>query len=491
MNKRFYFNTAAAVLTAAFVLSMSTTVTASTIKDETGYLCNDTWGSYIDMRALTNDPTQVTSVEITIKDNKADGCIEVSCISDGYGWEAIESAKDNGDGTFTYTAPHVFTEEDASGTIKINIQDYDDTQDALVKRIVLKNGRGEIIFDSSETASDDSDESDASGICRNLKQVTNHLKKILKNKKVKTAEFKTDFELTSAEITDCINSATLPNGWYLADGISYSVSINDDASYVYNLTIPQNASIKNVKIIKSEKVAYNTVLKMLKNRDLDTILYSDNNKYDYIYLTVMQQHTEYLYDQADNSWKDSEGKNIGAFNLCSPFDCKESTIRNYMKKADKKADKIIKSIIKKTMSTKQKYKAIHDYIVKNCEYDEVYYNKIQGNFVTDTFSTTETAYGCLIEKKAICQGYSAAFNLLCEKAGLKSISVTGTAGSESHAWNYVKLGKKYLYVDTTWDDPLPDQGKIVPTYNYFLISKDKLLLDHFWNTESFSSNYLN
>ena len=37
-------------------------------------------------------------------------------------------------------------------------------------------------------------------------------------------------------------------------------------------------------------------------------------------------------------------------------------------------------------------------------------------------------------------------------------AVPGEACGGSHAWNYVKDGSSYRYIDVTWDDPVQDQG---------------------------------
>jgi len=85
---------------------------------------------------------------------------------------------------------------------------------------------------------------------------------------------------------------------------------------------------------------------------------------------------------------------------------------------------------------------IHDYIVKNCEYvtgEEASYNS--------------TAYGCLVDHKANCEGYSKAFGLLAADAGLESVLVLGrTDKDENHAWNQVKVNGEWYNIDVTWDD---------------------------------------
>lgn len=56
----------------------------------------------------------------------------------------------------------------------------------------------------------------------------------------------------------------------------------------------------------------------------------------------------------------------------------------------------------------------------------------------------------------------------------------GYAG-ESHAWNIVKLGNAWYFLDTTWDDPVGAAPQL--TYDYFLIGSDKLSRDHTLDAE--------
>ena len=85
---------------------------------------------------------------------------------------------------------------------------------------------------------------------------------------------------------------------------------------------------------------------------------------------------------------------------------------------------------------------IHDSIVNRCKYvtgeDELY---------------TSTAYGCLVEGKANCEGYAKAFNLIARECGLRCVLVTGkTDTGENHAWNQVLIGDEWYNLDVTWDD---------------------------------------
>ena len=85
---------------------------------------------------------------------------------------------------------------------------------------------------------------------------------------------------------------------------------------------------------------------------------------------------------------------------------------------------------------------INDYLVDNCMY-------ITGENV----EYASTAYGCLVEGEANCEGYAKAFELLASELGLKSVLITGTTESgENHAWNQVKVGMNWYNIDVTWAD---------------------------------------
>lgn len=85
---------------------------------------------------------------------------------------------------------------------------------------------------------------------------------------------------------------------------------------------------------------------------------------------------------------------------------------------------------------------IHDYIAGICSYN-----------LGSEFIYSPTAYGCLVEGQANCEGYAKAFNYLAGKTGLKSVLITGkTNKGENHAWNQVEIDGNWYNLDVTWDD---------------------------------------
>ena len=134
----------------------------------------------------------------------------------------------------------------------------------------------------------------------------------------------------------------------------------------------------------------------------------------------------------------------------------------------------ISSVFDESTSDYEKLKAFHDYIVLNFSDDE---------------NTDTTLYGALCGGYSMCEGYAAAFNLLCQKSDIPCVTVTGT-GSDgaSHAWNKVMLDGEWYNVDCTWDDPIldpPDENFI--RHYYFLVSdKDIEGITHFHDNTYFS-----
>lgn len=91
-------------------------------------------------------------------------------------------------------------------------------------------------------------------------------------------------------------------------------------------------------------------------------------------------------------------------------------------------------------------KALHDWIVRNVCYD------LEGAYSEHIPATSANAYGPLVLGKGACQGYTRAYDLLLDCAGIESRIV----GSESmnHTWNQIEIYGMGGNVDCTWDDPV-------------------------------------
>ena len=132
------------------------------------------------------------------------------------------------------------------------------------------------------------------------------------------------------------------------------------------------------------------------------------------------------------------------------------------------------SLQSKKRSDYEKEKLIHDYIVSNVAYG---YPGGKKEPEGDAYS----AYGALVLKKAVCNGYAEGMKLLCDLSGVTCKMISGTADGEKHAWNLIKLDKEWYHADLTWDDPEPDETSRI-MYPYFNVDdyrkKDLLCEDY-------------
>ena len=110
---------------------------------------------------------------------------------------------------------------------------------------------------------------------------------------------------------------------------------------------------------------------------------------------------------------------------------------------------------------------INEYLAKNCSY-------VVGS---DDRGYPSTAYGCLVEGEANCEGYAKAFRLLASRAGLETAVVTGvTSKGENHAWDQVKVNGQWYNIDPTWDDS--DDGGKEMRMTYFLCDDEDFSRTH-------------
>lgn len=121
-----------------------------------------------------------------------------------------------------------------------------------------------------------------------------------------------------------------------------------------------------------------------------------------------------------------------------------------------KVAEITRQIISEDMTDMEKEMAINTYLCENACYDDgALENAARYSYtkVDEAFYDAFTAYGILIDGTGVCAGYSGAFKLLADAAGLESIVVTGyLEGSMPHAWNKVMLDGQWYIIDTTNND---------------------------------------
>ena len=103
------------------------------------------------------------------------------------------------------------------------------------------------------------------------------------------------------------------------------------------------------------------------------------------------------------------------------------------------------------MADYEKVKAVYGYLCKN----------VSTETIPD--ANAYTAYGALVEKSAVCQGFASSFYRLMLELGVDARMVSGKIGETNHGWDIVAIDGVYYNVDAT-----KDAGFTPEQYNYFL-----------------------
>lgn len=142
---------------------------------------------------------------------------------------------------------------------------------------------------------------------------------------------------------------------------------------------------------------------------------------------------------------------------------------------DEEVDKAL-SYVTDFMTDYEKELYIHDYLI---------------GLVTYALNNDyhQSAYGALVKKSCVCAGYSRAMQCLLKKVGIKAMFVTGVGitanGSESHAWNLVKLDDTFVWMDSTWDDQVYSMAQ----HDYFNLDTTTFSPSHVMDSYNSSSRW--
>lgn len=156
-------------------------------------------------------------------------------------------------------------------------------------------------------------------------------------------------------------------------------------------------------------------------------------------------------------------------------------VTNNLKNFDAKTNKTLLQIINQNITTNMPdYKreaVLFQYVISHMTYSMT---KSKGvNYVNAT-PMSHTMYGGLVNKVAVCDGYSKTLMYLLNAVGIPSKLVVGSSkDGVGHAWNLVQIQGAYYHVDSTWGDW--DVSQIGGVYDFFNETDDYMKRTHNWD----------
>lgn len=214
------------------------------------------------------------------------------------------------------------------------------------------------------------------------------------------------------------------------------------------------ASSQTTKVASEQKpspqIFYSTLTNTLKNFDSE-VNFTNFTQYGVSSIATVEDYIEMAYYQtplAIGVGSYGYGQKVtDNYSVGFRFHEEAKNLKLKQAKVLDEANKVVKSKITSKMTAEEKSKVIYDYLVQTVSYDNALLKSMQSgkSSYTDSFN----AYGALVNKKAVCQGFSGAFKIMADIAGLENIIVTGYVQGVPHAWNKVKVNNTWVNIDPT------------------------------------------
>lgn len=269
------------------------------------------------------------------------------------------------------------------------------------------------------------------------------------------ADSKTTKNTTSTTVSTTATTKT--NDTQKPATITPLTPLSPDAYYGYTL-------LKNESNAAALQAAYTRVVQSVEKME-STIDLSDLPK-SLTKAECSKVWNYYLLDYPHHFWVNG-GCSIRTINN----EVVSIDVTYLMNKSDRDAakvefDAVVNEILSKVSGSWSEYErelAVHDALCERLTYKRV-------------SDKSFTAYGALVEKTAVCEGYAESFQYLMYQCGIQCLAALGEAGGGPHKWNVIRIDGQYYHIDVTWDDPVSETPVIL--HDYFNLTESFMKRDH-------------
>ena len=226
-------------------------------------------------------------------------------------------------------------------------------------------------------------------------------------------------------------------------------------------------ALKNMENGDNLVYAYEQIVKGVEQSSGSIVMYDSVHSINRDDIKLV--YTAYKNDYPQHFWISGSyrysysGQNGMIYNLEVSYTMEDGELSEAKQKFNRAVEEIVNGI-SGDMCEYDREKLVHDRLADRIEY-------VSGS------SNAHNAYGALAEGRAVCDGYSKAFQYALYKVGILSTIVSGTSitssGEGAHAWNLVRIDGSYYYTDLTWND----QGSTI-YYAYFNLPLSEMSEDH-------------
>ena len=223
--------------------------------------------------------------------------------------------------------------------------------------------------------------------------------------------------------------------------------------YYYNtLTKPQQNSYNAIKA-GLQSLAPSFPVPLLENRELTDV-----------FMKLRLDHPQLFYAGTFKYRYYPDGSNA---EMIPEYLFEKGKIKDHQKALQARVEKLARPMMKATEMEKLLY--VHDFICQN-----VHYDKLKKQY-------SHEIIGPLGHGVGVCEGIAKSVKILCDALNLWCVIALSENNPEKgvkyrHAWNIVKVDKKYYHLDCTFDNSLGNPDEI--RYDYFLLNDKQIFRDH-------------
>lgn len=194
------------------------------------------------------------------------------------------------------------------------------------------------------------------------------------------------------------------------------------------------------QLTEEEQRVYRELLKGIRAREKEFYLtISDDDSIDRSYHAVLKDHPEIFWVHNrekiyKTTYSDSD------YCVFTPGYTYTDSEIDEIQTAMEQSFQEVRALIPEDAGDYEKVRIVYTYVIDHTQYQ--------------TGEDDQSIAGVFWKKSAVCAGYAGAVQYLLERLGIPCIYVDGsTKGStEGHAWDIVKIGQEYYYVDATNGD---------------------------------------
>lgn len=194
------------------------------------------------------------------------------------------------------------------------------------------------------------------------------------------------------------------------------------------------------QLTEEEQRVYRELLKGIRAREKEFYLtISDDNSIDRSYHAVLKDHPEIFWVHNrekiyKTTYSDSD------YCVFTPGYTYTDSEIDEIQTAMEQSFQEVRALIPEDAGDYEKVRIVYTYVIDHTQYQ--------------TGEDDQSIAGVFWKKSAVCGGYAGAVQYLLERLDIPCIYVDGsTKGStEGHAWDIVKIGQEYYYVDATNGD---------------------------------------